>query len=103
MSKSQFFKKKSIIILFENILRRKIIIISCDSCRESSLKYRIFIWSRKCDHYIRYDVKYNTVEIFLSDFAKIEKKRFRINNKLRVTRTSLFENFVKINLNFIIF
>ena len=97
MSKNQFFKRKSVITLSENILRRGIIIISCDFCRESSLEYQISAWSKKCGYCIRRNIKYNTVKIFLSDFIKIEKKRSRINNKFRATRASLSENLAKIN------
>ena len=81
----------------ENIFRREIIIIFCDFCRESGFKYRISAWSRKCGHYVRRNIKYNVVKVFLSDFVKIEKKRSRIDDKFRAIRASLFENLVKIN------
>ena len=97
MSKNQSFKRKSAIILSENIFRRGIIIISCDSCRESGFECRIFVWFKKCGYCIRRGIKCNAVEVFLSDFVKIEKERFCINNKLRAIRALLFENFVKIN------
>ena len=97
MSKSRFFKRKSTITLSENILRRGIIMISCDSCRESSLECRISVWFKKCGYCVRRSVKYNTIEIFLSDFVKIEKKRSRIDDKLRATRTLLSENLAKMN------
>ena len=97
MSKNQSFKRKSAIILSENILHRGIIMVSCDFCRESSFEYRISAWSRKYGYYIRRGVKYNIIKIFLSDFVKIEKERSRINNEFRATRASLSENFVKMN------
>ena len=71
--------------------------IPCDSCRESSFEYQMSAWFKKYGYCVRRDIKYNTVEVFSSDFAKIEKKRSRINNKLRATRALLSENFIKIN------
>ena len=52
---------------------------------------------RKCGYCVRRGIKYNTIKISSSDFAKIKKKCSRINNELRAIRTSLSENLAKIN------
>jgi len=104
MSKSQSSKRKSAIALSENILRRGIIMIPCDSCRESSLECRMSAWSRKCGHCVRRGVKCNAVEVSSSDFSKVERERSRIESELQTTRdgvarmsASLTESLARMN------